>query len=252
MKTKKIIKLVSSVFLVGISICVYSSLFGDPISYIKAKNEINSYIDEKYNGELEIDSVDYNFKMSGYNAIVSQKYDGRYTSYIGYSRFGNINDGYQFEVRMNMEEELKVIIEALISQGTNLTRENLGVESSIEIPEFKYTLDDKYSGKEPIDLQVWLHAPYSYTEQESIVNKNYEDTLYKDKNEFAKGAYEVIKILQSTKYNFRTIEIYSYQDDGNTSYRVKLEKNEKINSLEEVGSKVFTQGSEKEEEVNIK
>lgn len=184
--------------LVGISIYVYSSLFGNPISYIKAKKEINSYIDEKYNEELVIESIDYNFKMGGYNATVAQKHDGRYTSYISYSRFGNINDGYQFEVRMNMEEELKVIIEALISKGTNLTRENLGIEPSIEIPEFKYILGDKYSEKEPIDLQVWLHPPYSYTEKESTVNKNYEDILYKDKNEFANGAYEVIKILQST------------------------------------------------------
>ena len=249
MKSKKIIKTMAIVLLVGVSILGYSSLFGNPISYIKAKKEISEYIDKNYKDELAIRDINYSSKFNGYNAVVSHKNDGRYESYITYHNTGYVSDGYQFEVRLNMEEEVKRILEALIIQGTNLTINNIGVEPSIELPEFKYHLNDRYLGKESIDLQVWLHHDYRNGEDGKDQSYNYEVPLYNNEDEFVKGVYEVIKVLKNTKYKFNSIEIYSYQKDGNTSYRVKIKENDDINSLEELKSKVFIHQSEKEAEI---
>ena len=250
MKSKKIIKTIASIVLVVVSILGYSSLFGNPISYIKAKKEISAYIEKNYNDELVIKDINYGLKFNGYNAIVSHKNDGRYESYITYHNTGYISDGYQFEVRLNMEEEVKKVLESLIIQGTNLTINNIGVEPSIKLPEFKYHLNDRYLGEEPINLQIWLHPDYGNQENEKSKSYNYEVPLYKNEDEFIKGAYEVIKVVQNTKYKFDSIEIYSYQKDGNTSYRVKLQQDEKVNSVDEIRGDLFIQESEKELELN--
>lgn len=248
MKSTKIIKTMAIVILVVASILGYSSLFGNPISYVKAKKEINAYIDKNYNNELVIKDINYSSKFNGYNAVVSHKNDGN-ESYITYHNTGYISDGYQFEVRLNMEEEVKRILEALITQGTDLTINNIGIEPSIELPEFKYHLNDRYLGEEPINLQIWLHPDYRNLENEKSKSYNYEVPLYNNEDDFIKGVYEVIEVLKNTKYKFNSIEIYSYQNDGNTSYRVKVEKNDDIRSLEKLKNKVFIQKSEKETEV---
>lgn len=232
MKSKRLIKIIGSICLVAISVLVYSSLFGNPISYLKAKSEISSYIEKKYKNELEIEAINYSFKFNGYNATVSHKNNSSYKSYITYHNTGYLSDGYEFEVNSNIEEEVKSIIESLISQGTDLSRENIGVEPSIKVSSTKYKLHDNYSGVEPIDLNIWLHPPYSYTEEE-----------------FAKSAYEVVKVLQNTKYNFASVEIYSYKEDGNTSYRIKLTKDEIQKIQNNLKDKVYIQKSEKELEI---
>ncbi|MGL6105470.1 YfjL-like protein [Romboutsia sp.] len=241
-------QLVTSTIIAVVCIMGYNSFFGNPIGYIEAKNKINSYIDEKYNGELKIDNLAFNSKMNGYYATVSHVNDTRYSSYIGYCRTEYLNDGYKFDVRIKMEEEVKSIIESLIIQGTDLVRENIGVSPSIDIEEFKYRLDDNYTGVEPIDLEIWLHPYTSYREKDK--NKNTQEVaLHKNEEEFAKDAYDIIKILQSTNYNFSNIEIYSYKEDGNTSYRFKCKGNEKIKSQQEIETKVFIKESEKEKEI---
>lgn len=232
MKSKNIIKTMAVVLLAGVCILGYSSLFGNPVSYIRAKKEISAYIDKNYNDELVIKDINYSSKFNGYNAVVSHKNDGRYESYITYHNTGYISDGYQFEVRFNMEEDVKRTLESLIIQGTDLTIDNIDVYPSIELPEFKYHLNDRYLGKESIDLEVLLRTDYRNNEEE-----------------FIKGAYEVIKVLKNTKYKFNSIEIYSYKKDGNTSYRVKIQENDDISSLDKLKSKVFIKESEKEAEV---
>lgn len=247
-KSLKYIKLAISVVFVGICIFGYSSTYGSPIGYIEAKNKINGYIDKTYKGELKIDKISFNPKMNGYYAGVSHINDTRYSSYIGYNRTGDLNDGYKFDVRMKMEEEVKAILESLIVQGTDLLRENMEVYPSIEIEEFKYQLDDSYSGLEPIDLEIWLHPYTSYEEKNGHKNSE-EVALHKNEKEFAKDAYDVIKILKNTNYKFNNVEIYSYLEDGNTSYRIKYDENEKINNISDVKDKVFIQESEKEKEI---
>lgn len=242
MKYKNIIKIISSILLVLVSTFIYSSTFGNPISYIKAKSEISSYINEKYGDELQIEKLFYSFKTNGYSAIVARKNDNRDTSYIEYYNTGNINDGYQFEVRMSIEDEVAGILESLINQGTNLNRANLGIESSIEIEAFKYNLSDKYSGEEPIDLQIWLHPEYNYTEKQ---DPNQEVALYKNKEDFSKDVYEIMDILSGTKYKFNSIEIYSYREDGNSNYRFESNMKEEIKSIEDINNKVFIGESEK-------
>lgn len=243
MKKRNIFKIVFSVALSIISIIGYSSLFGNPISYLKARSEINSYIEEKYNHSLVTDEMFYSSKTNGYSAIVNHENDSRYSSYIEYYNTGYISDGYQFEVRMKMEEEVKDILESLINQSTNLTRDDIGVEPSIELEEFKYKLNDKYSGEEPINLQIRLHPPISYTEK---YNPNKEVALYKNSEDFAKDVYDIVKILEVTNYKFNSVEIYSYREDGNSNYRYKSNMKEEVKSVNDVIDNVYIADGEKE------
>lgn len=245
MNRKNITKLIISGVLVVISVIAYSSTFGNPISYIKAKNEISSYIDKNYDNKLEIQRLFYSFKTNGYSAIVNYENDNRYSSYIEYYNTGYINDGYQFDVKIKMEDEVRNTLESLINQGTNLDRSNMNIDPSINIEEFKYKLNDKYSGEEAINLQMQLHPSISYDEKH---DPNKDVALYKNKDDFSKDVYNIVKVLEGTNYNFDNIEIYSYREDGNSNYRFKTNMKDKIKSADDINRSVSIAEGEKEKE----
>ena len=248
MNRKNITKLIISGVLLVISVTVYSSTFGNPISYLKAKVEINSYIDKHYDNKLEIQRLFYSFKTNGYSAIVNYENDNRYSSYIEYYNTGHINDGYQFDVRIKMEDEVIDTLESLINQGTNLDRTNINIDPSINIEEYKYKLNDKYSGEEPINLQIQLHPSISYDEKH---DPNKEVALYKNKYDFSKDVYNIVKVLEGTNYKFENVEIYSYIEDGNSNYRFKSNMKDKVKSVDDVNENVLIAEGEKEKEKEI-
>lgn len=220
MKNIKVFKgfnLLFSLVFIAISIFVYASFFGNPISYLKAKQEINKYINENYQNsvDLTINSISYNTKMNGYGAKVSHESNENIGSYIYYHNTGNISDYYQFDIKQNMEEEVKNLILMLISQNTKFDKNNIDVESNIDIKEFKYSLIDNYSGIEPIDLKINIKSPAKK-----------ETMYYENKEEFAKDIKIILNELTKINFNFDSVEIYSYREDGNSSYSFVLEKDE--------------------------
>lgn len=222
MKNKKAFKyfnlLFSLVFIV-ISIFVYTSLFGNPISYFKAKHEITKYINEKYQDsiKLNIDSISYNTKMNGFGAKVSHEAEGNIGSYIYYHNTGNISDYYQFDIKKNMEEEVKNTITMLIAQNTKFDINDISVEPSIDIKEFKYSLVDNYSGMEAIDLKINISLPFVK-----------EPKYYNNEEEFRKDVEIILNELVKIDFNFNSIEIYSYREDGNSSYSYRLDSNQQL------------------------
>lgn len=240
MKNKKLFKsfnLLFSLIFIIISIFVYTTFFGNPISYLKAKQEINKYINEKYQNDinLTIDSISYNTKMNGYCAKVSHKENGNLGSYIYYHNIGNISDYYQFDIKQNIEEEVKNVIAMLIIQNTKFNINDIGVEPNIDIEEFKYSLVDNYSGKEPIDLKIDIKQPFIE-----------EAKYYKSEEEFEKDIKIILNELKKIDFNYNSIELYSYREDGNSSYSFRLEKDEIYKSNIDILDRVYIKEYKKE------
>ena len=88
-KVLKCFNLLFSLVFIVISIFAYTTFFGNPISYLKANQQINKYINEKYQNSinLTIDSISYNTKMNGYGAKVSHEVDGS----VGKEHYSYVN-----------------------------------------------------------------------------------------------------------------------------------------------------------------
>ncbi|MEF9992501.1 MAG: hypothetical protein RRZ84_01250 [Romboutsia sp.] len=198
MKCKKILKIISVILLATVSMFLYNSFFGNPISYINAKSNIKSYINKNYDYPLDIEDLNYSFKTNGYSAIVIEDNDSRYKSGIEYNATNNIYDHYQFDIKLNIENEVQSVIEAFINQSTDLKRGNMSIWVNIDISKYKYKLSDKYSGKESMELDIYLHPEHSYSEEDKNKNVYQEVALYKNIDEFSRGVYDIINILKNT------------------------------------------------------
>lgn len=250
MKNKNILKILGSIIFLIFSLSIYSSLFGNPISYIKAKSKIQSYVDINYKDILTINDISYNFKSNSYIAnVVDKKYALEDSTIEYYISTGYIGDYYHFNTKMKMEDEVKSFIENLIIQNTKLKRNNLSMDLNINIEQFKYRIYDKYTLKEPIDISICLQPNYDIN-----TGEKYDDSkvLYKTKEEFCKDTYDIVQILKNTKYKFSNVEIYSYLEDGNSNYKVKLDKNMSANSLKDIqNNTIIDEGDKiKEEPIN--
>lgn len=211
------------------SLYLYNVFFRNPISYLNAKSKIENYIKENYNDNLEIENVYFNSKMNAYSADVRDKKYYLQVSTINYTVYNKINDDYHFRTKLNMENEINTIISAMINQQTNLKRNFITVNSLIDIPLFKYRINEHFSGNEKIKLEIELHS-----EKDKLNNKVFDNSksLYKNKADFIKDAYEIIKVLQGIGYSYESIEIYSYLSDGNSKYSVNLHDIKNINDVQ--------------------
>ena len=72
MKNSKFIKLFGVLVMLFISIFIYNSLNGNPIGYLKAKNNINEYIENNYNNQLKLTNIYYSEKAGGYIGEVEE------------------------------------------------------------------------------------------------------------------------------------------------------------------------------------
>ena len=94
---------------------------------------------------------------------------------------------------------------------------------------YKYKVNDFYSGEEPIDLT--LNLGYAYDFDEKNAKDSEKDKFpYKNKDEFSKDAYKIVKTLKKINYDFSNIKIYSFKADGNNAYEVNIKDLNSIKS----------------------
>jgi len=193
MKNSNSIKLFGVVLMLFISIFIYNSLNGNPIGYIKAKNNINEYIENNYNNKLKLTNIYYSEKAGGY-----------------------IGDDYHFRTYLNMSDEINSTLKNLIYQQTNISKDNITMDVYFELPKFKYKLNDDYSGKETLSIELELKS---------------KDGVFKNQEEFEIEASKVLEVLKSIKYDYKSIIIYSYREDGNSRYEMDINNNVNINTI---------------------
>ena len=223
---KKYIKVVLGIFFVGIAVYFYSGFWGNPIGYLQAKNAFQDYIDEHYKDKIEIKSISYSFKTENFYAEIKDV-DSSDTSHFGY--YGGISDGYYDDTVMNMIGEINNYIAYNIEKETDVLREYMNIDSQINIEKYKYRIYDFYSGDEPISLDIELHEVYGFEQKE---NRSYDKDRfpYKNEGEFLKDAYKIINVLKDINYDFESVKIYSFKEDGNNAYELNIKNLDQIKS----------------------
>ncbi|MDF2612469.1 MAG: hypothetical protein K0S71_255 [Clostridia bacterium] len=214
----------------------YIEMWGDPVSYLKAKSSIQAYIDKTYEGQLEIEGMKRSFlKMSGYYAEVVQKENVRNRSRIYYDDNSSIMDHYHDETSGNMMEEVTRLLTSLVINQTDLTDYDISLYAKVEVPLAKYELHDSFSGDEPINVDVQLQPNFSWKRK---AHEEIKTKVYIDKEAFAEDAFKVITVLQNAGYLYKEVRIYYYLQDGNTTYEVILKDGETVNSFQELNEYV--------------
>jgi len=216
MKNSNSIKLFGVVLMLFISIFIYNSLNGNPIGYIKAKNNINEYIENNYNNKLKLTNIYYSEKAGGYIGEVEEFDNPSNKSNINYYSTGYIGDDYHFRTYLNMSDEINSTLKNLIYQQTNISKENIIMDVYFELPKFKYKLNDDYSGKETLSIELELKS---------------KDGVFKNQEEFEIEASKVLEVLKSIKYDYKSIIIYSYREDGNSRYEMDINNDVNINTI---------------------
>lgn len=217
MKVSKFIKVFGVLLMASISLFIYNSVHGNPIGYMRAKNSISEYIETNYNNRLKITNIFYSGKAGGYIGEVEDIDCPANKASINYYNTGYIGDDYHFRTWVNMSDEIKSTLTNLLHQQTNIKKENINVSADFELPKFKYKLNDDYSGKEPLIIEIDLKA---------------ESGVYKSEESFKKQASEVLDVLKSINYDYKSIIIYSYREDGNSRYEMDMNNNVNINTIE--------------------
>lgn len=210
------IKLFGVVLMLFISIFIYNSLNGNPIGYIKAKNNISEYIENHYNNKLKITNIYYSEKAGGYIGEVEEIDNPNNKSNINYYNTGYIGDDYHFRTYLNMSDEINSTLKNLIYQQTNISKDNITMDVYFELPKFKYKLNDDYSGKEPLTIELELKS---------------KNGIFKKQEEFEIEARQILEVLKSVKYDYKSIIIYSYREDGNSRYEMDINNNVNINTI---------------------
>ncbi|WP_290457501.1 hypothetical protein [Romboutsia ilealis] len=210
------IKLFGVVLMLFISIFIYNSLNGNPIGYIKAKNNISEYIENHYNNKLKITNIYYSEKAGGYIGEVEEIDNPNNKSNINYYNTGYIGDDYHFRTYLNMSDEINSTLKNLIYQQTNISKDNITMDVYFELPKFKYKLNDDYSGKEPLTIELELKS---------------NNGIFKKQEEFEIEARQILEVLKSVKYDYKSIIIYSYREDGNSRYEMDINNNVNINTI---------------------
>ena len=216
MKSNNPIKILGVVAILFIIIFIYSSFNGNPVGYIKAKNNISEYIENNYNNKLKITNIYYSQKAGGYIGEVEEVDNPISKSNINYYNTGYIGDDYHFRTYLNMSDEISSTLKNIIYQQTNIPKDSITIDVYFELPKFKYKLNDDYSGKEPLTIELELKP-------KSGVFKNQED--------FKIEASKVLDVLKSVKYDYKSIIIYSYREDGNSRYEMNINKEITINTI---------------------
>ncbi|MCX7709342.1 MAG: hypothetical protein N2484_05775 [Clostridia bacterium] len=216
---KKIVWCIAAIALLSfIAMAYISTTYGNLSHYFTAKEEISKYIDQHYKDVLILEKVRYSSKMMAYVGRVKDKNDSSIMSYIAYyANTGDIEDDYRYRIQGRMEDDLRATLTTLISSSCNISAESLQISPLLEIPSFKYRMSDKYTGAEPITLNLSI------------------STKYKSKEDFGNDAYKILRCLDNSNLKFKKINIYSFTpEDGDRAYDILLEVGEKITSLEEV------------------
>ncbi|MGM9534630.1 MAG: hypothetical protein ACI3VR_05235 [Intestinibacter sp.] len=224
---KRYIKVALGVIAVGIAVYIYSGFWGNPIEYLQSKNAFENYIEEHYKGKVEIKSISYSFKTGNFYAEVKDV-DTQDRSYFEYYGDG-ISDGYYDNTVINMIDEVNNYVAYNIEKESDIFREYMSIDSEINIEQYKYRIYDFYSGEEPIKLNIQLHEVYDFEKKE---NKNYDKNKfpYKNEKEFLKDAYKIVKILKGINYDFESVKIYSFKEDGNNAYELNINNLSQIES----------------------
>ncbi|MGM7681246.1 hypothetical protein ACSVDA_03740 [Cytobacillus sp. Hm23] len=217
-KIKYIISFLFSIIFATLSIIVHSSIYGSPLEYFTAKNNAMIYINETYNGDLEISGVHYNSILNEHIVDVINKKDRRDEGRLYYKKY-SIFDDYHYRIEKSQSELINKMFKVMLNKNTNIPIEEMS--SHVTLPKNKYLTKDIYSGVEPIGISLTIkpHAP---------------DAYFVSKEAFSQEAFNILNTFKKLGFTYESIDIASFLADGNTFYSISIEDPNELNSLETV------------------
>ena len=66
------------------------------------------------------------------------------------------------------------------------------------------------------------------------INSEKDKFPYKNKDEFIKDTYKIVKSLKKINYDFSNVTIYSFKEDGNNAYEVNIKNLNDIKSEDDL------------------
>ncbi|MDX8361947.1 hypothetical protein [Cytobacillus sp. IB215316] len=210
-KTKYIILFLFSIIFATLSIMMHSSIYGTPLEHFTAKNNAMIYINETYNGDLEISGVHYNSILNEHIVNVINKKDRRDEG----------SDDYHYRIEKSQSELINKMFKVMLNQNINISIEEMS--SHVTLPKNKYLTKDIYSGVETIGISLTIkpHAP---------------DTYFVSKEAFSKEAFNILNTFKKLGFTYESIDIESFLADGNTFYSISIEDPIELYSYETVVS----------------
>ncbi|MFS1518893.1 hypothetical protein V1503_20885 [Bacillus sp. SCS-151] len=178
------------------------------------------YINEAYNGDLEISGVHYNSILNEHIVNVINKKDRRDEGRLYYKKY-SIFDDYHYRIEKSQSELINKVFKVMLNQNINISIEEMS--SQVTLPKNKYLTKDIYSGVEPIGISLSIkpHAP---------------DTYFVSKEAFSKEAFNILNTFKKLGFTYESIDIESFLADGNTFYSISIEDPIELYSFETVVS----------------
>lgn len=203
------------------SFTFYNGLKGNPLDYFKAHKEINHYLNQYYEGKVTLKNIDYTPKINAYIETVVDSNDSKYDATLMYNDQG-ISDLIQVQIKQTMANQVQTMLELLIVNQTDLTRDDFIID--IVIPDFifnsnapstisSYRLSDDYDETLPVFITIHLNP------------------LYPSKDGFASMSSKLMDIIESSGIKYYSINFESFFESGNASYLLITKK--PFNSLDE-------------------
>lgn len=232
-QTKNVILSILSFGLVWFAFGCHKQSYGTPLGYLDAKKNVMNYINETYNGDLEIKDIRYNSKMLAYMVNVTSKKDSRDEGMVSYSKnSGYIGDDYHFRIECRQSEMIEEMLKVILKQKTDIAVDKMSLSVSVSLPHNKYSKRDIYSGQDPLEIRFNIKA-------------NGTVSYYDSKETFGKEAFKIIEILKELNFSYKDIEIDSFLADGNTKYSILLKSPIEVDNVEDTIPLIKTIGSNK-------
>lgn len=233
---KNVVNTIIVISLAIFSFNFYSDFKGNPITYIKAQGKLNSYINESYNDKFIIGEYSY-FGLKGpfYSVRIIDKNNQDEDFTISYNSSNNYIDDEYYNIHYSdITDKINNSIQSRIIKNLKLRKENIEVNCDIGKLKVDYDISNKFSVTNPIDISIYLTPEYG--PDYNIVGK-----FYKNKGEFAEEVYEIIKILKSTEYNYKTIKFGASPINNNLSetyYKYKITDINNVNSIDDIKNEI--------------
>ena len=203
----------------------HNQSYGSPKGYLQAKSGVEHYINETYNGELEITGIRYNSKIRSYIVDVMSTKDSRDQGSLFYHRSGSISDDYHFRIVGKQEEDMQTMLKMLINRKTDISMEDMDLKIELTLPHNKYSKRDVYLEDGPVSVYCTIEPRGS-------------GSHYGSPEAFGKEAYKILKILKELDFAYEHIEIQSFLADGNTTYSILMKGPIEVDSWESTMARV--------------
>ena len=194
------------ILILSLAFYIYFSMKGNPIAYFRAKQAMQAYIVDNYDGVLTLGEITYSAKAACFTGEVTEiRMSQNRGALFYYPGTNYLSDDYAFRIRLKMEDELTVLLSHLTRIQTGLDETKICFYPHLDLPPFIYTMEDSYDETLPAEIDIELKQEYTSTEL------------------FAEEVLRILPVISDSGITVKSLQFKSFlPDDGNKYYQVML------------------------------